>query len=237
MRGRDFEGTLLLTPMLGSTSVCLWTLCSCIWFFHLDVGGINTLYTIALSPMDLFLEFKLFNRKKLTRKLFKHIKFVYKFTTITVLWEGKVYLKIVHSCLHLKRAAALSVSRSVVSDSVTPWTVACQAPLSMEVSRQEYWRGLPFPSLGDLPHSGIEPMSSALQADYHWATREALCWHQHYLDFFRYDIMCLLAAFSRLNFELTGLNRFFCCYWLHQATCGISVPRPGIGPMSPTSET
>ena len=45
--------------------------------------------------MDLFLEFKLFNRKKLTRKLFKHIKFVYKFTTITVLWEGKVYLKIV----------------------------------------------------------------------------------------------------------------------------------------------
>ena len=33
----------------------------------------------------------------------------------------------------------------------TPWTVACQAPLSMWVSRQEYWRGLPFPSPGDLP--------------------------------------------------------------------------------------
>ena len=39
----------------------------------------------------------------------------------------------------------------------TPWTVACQAPLSIEFSRQEYWSGLPFPSPGDLPHPGIEP--------------------------------------------------------------------------------
>ena len=47
----------------------------------------------------------------------------------------------------------------------TPWTVACQAPLSMEFSRQEFWRGLPFPSQGDLPNPGIEPGSPALQAD------------------------------------------------------------------------
>ena len=40
-----------------------------------------------------------------------------------------------------------------------------QAPLSMEFSRQEYWRGLPFPSPGDLPNPGIEPRSHALQAD------------------------------------------------------------------------
>ena len=39
----------------------------------------------------------------------------------------------------------------------TPWTVACQAPLSMGFSRQEYWSGLPFPSPGDLPDLGIEP--------------------------------------------------------------------------------
>ena len=38
------------------------------------------------------------------------------------------------------------VSRSVVSDSVTPRTAARQASLSMEFSRQEYWSGLPFPS-------------------------------------------------------------------------------------------
>ena len=47
----------------------------------------------------------------------------------------------------------------------TPWTVACQAPLSMGSSRQEYWSGLPFPSPGDLPDPGIEPRSPALKAD------------------------------------------------------------------------
>ena len=47
----------------------------------------------------------------------------------------------------------------------TPWTVAHQAPLSMEFSRQEYWNGLLFPTPGDLPDPGIEPASPALQAD------------------------------------------------------------------------
>ena len=47
---------------------------------------------------------------------------------------------------------------------VTPWTVACQAPLSVGFSIQEYWSGLPFPSPGDLPDPGIKPMSPALQA-------------------------------------------------------------------------
>ena len=42
--------------------------------------------------------------------------------------------------------------------------VARQSPLSTEFSRQEYWSGLPFPSPGDLPNPGIEPMSPALQA-------------------------------------------------------------------------
>ena len=43
--------------------------------------------------------------------------------------------------------------------------VAHQAPPSMEFSRQEYWSGLPFPSPGDPPDPGIEPMSPALRAD------------------------------------------------------------------------
>ena len=47
----------------------------------------------------------------------------------------------------------------------TSWTVAHQAPLPTEFSRQEYWSGLPFPSLGDLPDPGIEPGFPALQAD------------------------------------------------------------------------
>ena len=48
---------------------------------------------------------------------------------------------------------------------VSPRTVARQAPLSMEFSRQEYWSGLPCASPGDLPHPGIKPGSPALQAD------------------------------------------------------------------------
>ena len=41
----------------------------------------------------------------------------------------------------------------------TPWTVAHQVLLSMKFSRQEYWSGLPFPPPGDLPNSGIKPVS------------------------------------------------------------------------------
>ena len=46
-----------------------------------------------------------------------------------------------------------------------PYTVACQAPPSMGFSSQEYWGGLPFPSPGDLPYSGIKLTSPSLQAD------------------------------------------------------------------------
>ena len=57
-------------------------------------------------------------------------------------------------------------SHSVVSESLwPPWTIVYQASLSMGFSRQEYWSGLPFPSLGDLPDPGIKPRSPALQAD------------------------------------------------------------------------
>ena len=59
----------------------------------------------------------------------------------------------------------------------TPWTIACQAPLSMEVFRQEYWSGLSCPPTGDLPNPGIEsasPESPALQVNSlplsHWVS-------------------------------------------------------------------
>ena len=48
---------------------------------------------------------------------------------------------------------------------VTPWTVACQAALSMEFPRQDHWSGLPFPTPGDPLNPGIESGSSALQGD------------------------------------------------------------------------
>ena len=51
------------------------------------------------------------------------------------------------------------LSHSVVSNSVNPWTVAHQTPLSMGFSRQENWNVLPFPTPGDLPNPGIKPMT------------------------------------------------------------------------------
>ena len=66
-------------------------------------------------------------------------------------------------CFSMPRGGGL-VTKSCLT-LATPWTVACQAPLSMAFSRQEYWSGLPFPSPGDLPDLRIEPGSFALQAD------------------------------------------------------------------------
>ena len=64
-------------------------------------------------------------------------------------------------------ALLLLLSCYVVSDSfATPWTAACQAPLSMGFPGQEYWSGLPCSPPGDLPNPGIEPGSPVLQADY-----------------------------------------------------------------------
>ena len=65
---------------------------------------------------------------------------------------------------------------SVVSDFVTPWTEAIQVLLFKEFSRQKYWSGLPFPSPGDLPNTGIEPASPALPGEFFTtSTWEALC--------------------------------------------------------------
>ena len=68
---------------------------------------------------------------------------------------------------------------SLVLTFATPWTVAYQAPLSIEFSRQEYWSGLPFSPPGDLPNPGIKTMSfksPALVGGFFTtsATREAL---------------------------------------------------------------
>ena len=59
-------------------------------------------------------------------------------------------------CAHTHMCTAMSDQLFATS-----WTVACQAPLSMEFSRQEYWSELPFPPPGDLPDPGIEPTSLA----------------------------------------------------------------------------
>ena len=98
-------------------------------------------------------------------------------------------------------SSACILSCAVVSNSVTPWTVGPQAPLSMEFSRQEYWSGLPFPSPGNLPHPRIEPTSLespelagflttgayALGVPSVWAAWGLLLW---WADYCRWSGMC-----------------------------------------------
>ena len=95
-------------------------------------------------------------------------------------WSGRVRHEWAHTHIPLLKhhftsywlhnSFILGCSQSVQSLScvwlfVTPWTVALQAPLSVGFHKQEYWNGLPFPSPGDLPNTGIELMSPVLQAD------------------------------------------------------------------------
>ena len=77
------------------------------------------------------------------------------FSVICKMYLYIMYIKYIYVC----------VSRLVVSNSVIPWTIARQAPLSVGFSRQECWSGLSFPSPGDLPDPGIRPRSPTLQAD------------------------------------------------------------------------
>ena len=58
---------------------------------------------------------------------------------------------------YIKSIDVYSEVKVLVSDLATPWTVACEAPRSMGFSRQEYWRGLPFPASRRLPSPGIKP--------------------------------------------------------------------------------
>ena len=75
-------------------------------------------------------------------------------------------LKTSHTYVYLKEKEKESEVAQLCLTLCNPMgTVACQAPLFMEFSRQEYWSGLPFPSPGDLSDTGIQPGSLALQAD------------------------------------------------------------------------
>ena len=90
----------------------------------------------------------------------------------------------------------------VVSDSATPWTAARQAPLSMGLSRQEYWSGLPFPPPGDLPDPGIElmtPLSPALQVDSLLLSYQGKPHIQHCLYFKKCFFFFLKLKFSGVS--------------------------------------
>ena len=90
---------------------------------------------------------------------------------------------------------------------VTLWTVARQAPLSIEFSRQEYLSGLPCPPPGCLPNPGLKPMSPtspSLQRElYCGATREAH-YHAHTLKFFQVQTSAVFGVPQCLNTMLVS---------------------------------
>ena len=75
---------------------------------------------------------------------------------------------------------------------VTPWNVTYQAPLSLEFPRQEYWRGLPFPSPGYLPNPEIKSESPVLQVDFFLPID--LPWVYFFLAFIAFKIWVNLLA-------------------------------------------
>ena len=84
----------------------------------------------------------------------------------SLLCKEKVMLSLSYNRIkHVSKKGESVKSLSPVRLFVTPWTVARQAPLSVQFSRQEYWSGPPFLSPRDIPNPGIKPGSPALQAD------------------------------------------------------------------------
>ena len=81
----------------------------------------------------------------------------------------------------------------------TPWTVACQAPLSMGFSQQEYWSGVPCPPPGDLPNPGIEPASLTSSALTGGFFAISAIWEAHSLQGFPFlhilEYFCFLLVY------------------------------------------
>ena len=86
---------------------------------------------------------------------------------------GQCVKKIATDILSIFEVSFLICGGSLVTKScltlATPWTVACQSPLSMGFPKQAYWSKLPFPSPGDLPDPGIKSPSSAIAGKFYTA--------------------------------------------------------------------
>ena len=121
----------------------------------------------------------------------------------------------------------------------TPWTVACQVPLSVGFSRQEYWNGLPSPPPGNLPNPGIEPASLALAGVFF--TTRATC--EVLREFAK--IQSLGSQTTLLDWILEGVSwvlhilfkaSLYLFTWPCCVACGILVPPPDIESVLPAEE-
>ena len=127
------------------------------WSFSFSISPSNVYLGLISFRVDWF---DILAVQQTLKSLFQH------HSSKAPILQCSAFLMVKHSYPHMTTGKTMSVkSFSWVRLFVTPWTVALQAPLSMEFFRQEYWSGLPFPSPGDLPDPGIEPGSSTQQAD------------------------------------------------------------------------
>ena len=124
--------------------------------------------------------------------------------------KGETKLNMPDIPLPLGRMSMLCYVLSHIWLFVTPWTTACQAPLSMGFSRQEYWSGLSFPPPGDLPNTGTEAESPEWSL-YHCITWEAVGGHYPTLRIYT-------ATLFKINPAGKGLSPFYSnvTYTLHQ---------------------
>ena len=100
------------------------------------------------------------------------------------------------------------------------WAIDHQAPLSMGFVRQEYWSGLPFPSLKDLPNPGIEPVSPALAGGFftHWAIRKAH--FKHIAEIFLRDKDRNKTLKSWFSYQKSTSGSFRAQSWSHSSYSG-----------------
>ena len=114
---------------------------------------------------------------------------------------------------------------------VTPWTVACQAPLSIGFSRQKYWSRLPFSSPGDLPDPGIEFRSSCTAGRFfiNWASKEVpwpvtqFYWF-YLLKLFQINLCHQCISLTSPNYHGCVLNcpltlGLLCPFPIHPSSC------------------
>ena len=92
---------------------------------------------------------------------------------------------------------------------VTPWIVAQHTLLSIEVSRQEYWRGLPFPPPGDLPNPGMETESAALVDRFFTTEPPGKPKWIYFLKF--YSVICRTVPYDLKQFYV--IQRMWWCYY------------------------
>ena len=144
------------------------------------------------------------------------------FRTSSLICKAKDKMKVQDSLLKVKISrcrwqrtkpslcACMPVHFSRVQLSVIPWTIARQASLSMGFSRQEYWRGLPFPPPGTLLDPGIEPVSLMSPALVGWFLTTSVTWeaqtkHEALLNM---PMKVSLFCFSRSGGEDSEFSMF-----------------------------